>query len=214
MRNRLIAVLAALGLAVLACQAPSSRAAQRTPSSVLFQDDFSNPSSGWDRVDSNEGITDYAQGYYRIYVNIKDSDIWSNPHLNFTDTRVEVEATKVSGDENNIFGLLCRYKDHENFYFLVVSSDGYYGIGKVKNGTQSLIGMENMLSTDQVIQGNAANHLRADCVKDTLALYVNGQKLSEQTDGELTSGDVGLFAGAFDTPGTDIHFDNFSVLKP
>jgi hypothetical protein len=43
---------------------------------------------------------------------------------------------------------------------------------------------------------------------------VNGQKVAEQTDDDFAAGDVGLFAGAFEKPGTDIHFDNFSVLRP
>ena len=60
----------------------------------------------------------------------------------------------------------------------------------------------------------ATNTIRADCVGSSLSLYVNGEKLDEVQDTEFGSGDVGLMAGSFDTPGTDIHFDNFVVTKP
>jgi hypothetical protein len=214
MKFRLAAILLILGLSALACEAVTSLNQTEQPSNILFQDDFSDPSSGWDRVNSSDGITDYADGFYRMYVNVVDSDIWANPGLSFTDVRLEVNASKVGGDDNNDFGMICRYQDSSNFYFFVISSDGYYGIGKVKGGQQVLIGMESMPPSEIINQGNASNHLQADCVGSTLALYVNGEKLTEQTDTDFSSGDVGLIAGAFDNPGTDIHFDNFVVMRP
>jgi len=33
-------------------------------------------------------------------------------------------------------------------------------------------------------------------------------------DDDFTSGDVGILAGSFDKPGSDIYFDNFVVYKP
>jgi hypothetical protein len=43
---------------------------------------------------------------------------------------------------------------------------------------------------------------------------VNGIQLFEVTDSDFSSGDVGVIAGAYDTPGVEILFDNFAVLKP
>jgi hypothetical protein len=184
------------------------------PSNVLFQDDFSDPSSGWDRVNEEEGITDYMDGAYRIFVNTRNTDVWSNPRLNFDDTQIEVDAKKVGGDDNNDFGVICRYKDTNNFYFFLISSDGYYGIGKILDGEQLLIGDEQMQPNEDINQGNATNKLRADCVGNKLSIHVNGVLLAEHQDDSFTSGDVGLVAGSFNNPGTDIHFDNFIVRKP
>lgn len=219
MKSRLILFLSALFLASLACQAAitNSNTPTEAPdlsSNVLFQDDFSNSSSGWDRVDEAGGLTDYADGVYRMVVNEENSDIWANPGLNFNDVHIEVDATKVGGDDNNDFGLICRYMDTENFYFMIISSDGYYGIGKVVAGDQQLIGSDSMPPSNEINQGNAANHLRADCVGNKLALYVNGELLAEHEDSQFSSGDVGLMAGSFDVAGTEIHFDNFVVLQP
>jgi len=219
MKSRPILSLSVLLLASLACQAvvtESSTTAEPPVdrAEVLFQDDFSNPASGWDRVDEAAGITDYANGVYRMVVNEENSDIWANPGLNFSDVHIEVSATKVSGDDNNDFGLICRYVDIENFYFMIISSDGYYGIGKVVAGDQQLIGAESMPPSDEINQGNATNYLRADCVGKEIALYVNGELMAEYEDSQFSSGDVGLIAGSFDVPGTEIHFDNFVVLKP
>jgi hypothetical protein len=204
----------------LACQSVNSLngegsvTSQDEPERLLFQDDFSNPNSGWDSLHNEDGVTDYQNGQYRIFVNTTNTDVWANPGLNFTNTIIEVDATKVGGDDNNDLGVICRYKDDENFYFFVISSDGYYGIGKLKDGQQVLIGMESMPPTDVVKQGAATNHIQAVCDGSTLRLVVNGDLLAETTDPDLTSGDAGLLAGSFEDPGTDILFDNFVVREP
>lgn len=209
---RLLALLTLL-LASLACSLFNTTAPP-LPENVLFQDDFSNPSSGWDRVNSEEGITDYADGVYRIWVNTTETDIWANPGLHFTDAVIAVEATKVGGPDDNDFGVLCRYQDVTNFYFFIISSDGYYGIGKVLDSEYTLLNSDQMMPDDAINLGAATNHIKADCVGSHLVLHANGTKLADVQDTALTAGDVGLIAGTFGETGTDIHFDNFVVSKP
>jgi hypothetical protein len=149
-----------------------------------------------------------------MLVNTDNTDIWANPGLKFTDTITEVDATKVGGADDNDLGLICRYQDESNFYFFIISSDGFYGIAKVSDGDQVLVGLENMEYSEAINQGNNTNHIRADCVGQTLTLFVNDQQLLQVTDAQFTNGDVGLIAGTFDVAGTDIHFDNFVVRQP
>lgn len=181
---------------------------------VLFQDDFSDAGSGWDRLTVATGEANYVGGFYRIFVNQPNTDVLASPGLSFQDVRLEVDAVMVGGSEDNNFGLICRKQDNTNYYFFMISSDGYYGIGKSSERGKWLIGIEAMQPSELIQQGQSLNKLRADCVGDTLTLYINGQRLAEVQDEDFTSGDVGLIAGAYDTPGTDIRFDNFSALKP
>ncbi len=181
---------------------------------ILFQDDFSNTSSGWDSVRTDEGMTDYDGGSYRIVVGNSQSDFWANPGLSFQDVRVEVDATKDGGSDNNDYGIICRYQDTKNFYAFFISSDGYYAIAKIVNGEYNLIGFDSMQPSDTIRQGSATNTVRADCVGSSLTLYVNGDQVHSVDDDAYASGDVGLIAGTFDTPGTDILFDNFAVYRP
>ena len=184
-----------------------------TQSNVLFEDDFSKTSSGWDRTTSDTGSTDYGDGDYQILVNETQYDMWANPGKSFTDVSVEVDAVMIGGPVDNDFGLICRYQDVSNYYFGIVSSDGYYALGYVKDGTQNLFG-DNLEFSDAIKQGYENNRVRLDCVGDTLTLYANGTQLEQAVDGALTSGDVGLMAGTFDTAGTQISFDNFVVTQP
>jgi len=101
------------------------------------------------------------------------------------------------------------------FNFFTVGNDGYYGISKLINGEETLIGMDQMQFNDAAIKlGGAANHLTAECVGGSLTLTVNGTILADVKDSDLSSGDVGLIAGTYDTPGVDIVFDNFVVTRP
>ena len=54
----------------------------------------------------DEGVTDYADGVYRIWVNTSSTDVWANPGLNFTDAIIEVEATKVGGSDDNVEAMM------------------------------------------------------------------------------------------------------------
>lgn len=182
---------------------------------LLFHDGFSDLNSGWDRVQQQEYIADYAGGTYRIYINQPNLDVWSNPGLEFSDVIIEVDATKAGGSDDNNFGVICRSdRDADRFYYFVISSDGYYAIGKVIDQEQILIGDDVMQPSQVIRQGYAHNHIRAECIGDKLSLLVNDQPVAAVSDGEFLSGDVGMLAGTFDSPGVDIYFDNFQVIQP
>ena len=221
MQNKLkltlfVAVLALAGLACAALPDSGSGGGDGgADSNILFQDDFSSTSSGWkDLYEDETGMVNYDQGGFRILVLEANFDYWANADQNFSDTVIEVDATKIGGPDDNDFGVICRYSDSDNFYFLILASDGFYGIGKYTNGEQSLIGSDSLNQTDKINTGDASNRIRAECVGNSLRLSVNGSLLHEVNDSDHRSGDVGLMAGTFDTPGTDILFDNFVVRRP
>jgi hypothetical protein len=210
---RFILSITLLLAASLACSLGGGGTA--TDPKVLFQDDFSDTSSGWDQVDTDAGTTDYYDGSYRILVNQTQYDAWANPGKSFDgDVIVEVDATKNGGPDDNDFGVICHYQNVDNFYYFQITSDGYALIGKVTGGEQSMISGDDYATTGAVHQGNATNHIRGECVGDSLTLIVNGEQVLTATDTDLTGGDVGLMAGTFDTAGADILFDNFVVSKP
>lgn len=199
---------------VSSCSAlPTQTPQTLAPGSVLFQDDFASATTGWDRMLVNEGVMDYDGGGYRMMVNALQTNFWSTPSKNFTDVRLEVDAGKLAGPDENRIGLLCRFNG-KDYYFFIITSDGFYGVGLFKDGQAVLLGQSEMLSSSNINKGLAINHLRADCAGQTLTFYVNGFQIAQAQDTTLTSGDVGIIAGTFATPGVDIIFDNFVVLEP
>jgi hypothetical protein len=178
---------------------------------VLFVDDFNDPPSGWGIWNRDGGSVDYLDGGLRFQVEDTYFDFWSVAGKKFGDVQIDVEVLKRGGPDDNNFGIICRYQDEDNFYMLVASSDGYYGIAKLKNGQYSMIGSEQLQYSDAILPGQAVNHLRGVCVGDALRLYANGVKLMEAQDGDFSSGDVGLVAGAYQESGVDLLFDQFVV---
>ncbi len=194
---------------------PTSTPTQMPPTpSALFSDNFSSVNSGWGRYSGDDGITDYQDGAYRILVNDLNSYYWANPGYYFSDTVVDVDATKIGGSDNNDFGLICRHTDNQNFYFAVVASDGYYWVGKFLEGEEILLDANGVLTTDKVYSGYSTNHIRFVCEGPWLTLYVNDEILGSYNDYSFESGDVGLIAGSFGDSGVDISFDNFVVTAP
>ena len=210
--KRLILILIVFGLASLACFATGT---QPTSVSVLFFDDFSDNSKKWDQYTGTSYTTAYYNNAYRIIMNDIHTDTWANPGKeSFIDTRIEVDAIKNNGPDDNDFGIICRYTGADSFYYALISSDGYFSIMKMTAEKGIILGRESMHESDRINRGAASNHIRFDCIGSTLTLYANGFLLDEQTDIEYTAGNVGLISGALDTAGTDILFDNFYVFKP
>ncbi len=182
----------------------------------IFEDDFSDSNSGWPiEADSDKAASYDGSGQYLITATKPRQDVWAPyPGDDLSDVRVEVDASKSFGPEDNSFGIVCRFVDNDNFYFLVVSSDGYQAIGKYQAGQFSYLSAEQMEQTSGINPGTAVNHIRADCVGSTLTLYVNGQQVSSVTDGSFPIGEVGLIVGTFDEPNVGVLFDNFVVTRP
>ncbi len=209
---RLLSIIVVISLVSLGC---SNAGTQNKASNILFSDDFSDSSKNWDRVSNSAASTDYYNAAFRITVDIIRYNAWTKPgNESFVDTRIEVDATKNGGPDDNEYGIICRYMDASRFYFTAISSDGYYAIMKMTSNGPMPIGKTTMLENDQINHGEANNHIRFDCVGTTLTLFVNGFQVDQQTDAEYTAGNVGLLAGTFSTPGTDVLFDNFFVYKP
>ncbi len=187
------------------------------PAGALYFDDFAQSDSGWDHLQNDLGVADYGDGFYHILLNEKSTLLIANPGQTFDgDVSIEVDARKIGGSDDNYFGVMCHYIDPDNYYMFLVTSDGYSGITMRLRGEDSLVspGLK-FLKMDGIKKGNATNHIRADCVGESLTLYANGNQVNQAYDSSLTGGDVGLAArsGRFEG-GTDIRFDNFTVTTP
>ncbi|HET6823005.1 MAG TPA: hypothetical protein VFH34_10170 [Anaerolineales bacterium] len=183
-----------------------------SPGDVLYQEQFESNTTGWARIANDNGIMDYDGGGYRILVRQPKLNIWSTSEQDFGDVRVEADVIKLNGPDENRMGLICRYQGGD-YYFFMISNDGYYVIGKFIGGMTLLLGQSEMQATD-AIQTGTMNHLRADCIGNKLTFYINFTEVASATDTDFPSGDVGVVAGSFTEPGVDVLFDNFVVIQP
>lgn len=207
---KLTLIIGAVISAILACTTVSDGLSQPN---LLFEDDFSNTSSGWDRFEDELTLTDYHQGQYRISIKTDSYFAWATPYENFDDVIIEVDAVKLSGGEENDIGIICKHQDTENFYALSIGTDGFATIFRRYLGGD-LEPLLDWVESSAINQGDALNHLRAECVGNRLSLYVNGELVVEAFDDSITKGDVGLIASTYESPNLDVAFDNFIARKP
>jgi hypothetical protein len=182
---------------------------------IILIDDFSSNINNWNVWENEAGsaVSYFQQGLVFI-VNIPQYDYISIPNGTFSDVRIEATVNKLTGPDDNDFGIICRYQNEKNYYGFIISSDGYYGIIKVKDGKYDLLNSKNLQFSPMIQTGNEYNHLRMDCIGNKISSYVNETKLAEVTDPDFLNGRVGLMAGSFSNPGVAILFDNFLVLEP
>lgn len=216
-RRFLLTIFTLILLSLSACSTPFL-AADQLPwvgdHPVLFREDFSIEDVGWTTRDDSLSFAGHSQNGFRLWTQVPNFQFWSVPGLNFKDTLIHVRARKLAGPDNNLFGLTCRYQDEQNFYALVIGSDGYYGIFKRVDGEQSLIEQEHMDFSDVILRDDGVNVIQAVCQGDHLALFVNDTRLIQVQDSTFSNGDVGMIVGNFSEPGVDILFDDFIVVKP
>ncbi|MBN1563067.1 MAG: hypothetical protein JXA10_04465 [Anaerolineae bacterium] len=129
---------------------------------------------------------------------------------------IEVETEQLSAEKDNIYGVVCRLgvdaRDNATGYALLISGDGHYGIAELRSDNLSFL--LEWHQTDAIHQGQATNTIRAICVNDYLALYVNDTFLGDVTDTTyLRPGPVGLLAGVTAGEAVSMAFDNLTVYE-
>jgi len=184
------------------------------PPAALLQDDFSDPNSGWTERDAEDGsVAGYGNGYYRVFA-IGEGWMWGEANQNLADVVVDVDATQVSAppNNNNGYGMMCRYNGDADAYLFAISGDGLYSIHIIVDGEfEQLVGWT---ASDAINQGNATNHIRVICDGTHLALIVNGVPLADVEDDTYSEGDISLTANSYEDEPTEIHFDNVVVTEP
>ncbi|MGD8455510.1 MAG: serine protease [Anaerolineales bacterium] len=180
--------------------------------SVLYQDDFSNPNSGWPEGEDDEVSHGYVSGEYHIEVDVNDTFTWATSYDSYGDVIIDVDTRVVTSSGDGDYGIVCRYQDRDNFYGLEVSEDDYITIWKFVEGEYfSLI---DWVYSDYIAKIGEDLHITAGCVGDKLTLAVNGALLAEARDSDLSTGDVGIVVGTYENPGVVVGFDNFKVSSP
>jgi serine/threonine-protein kinase len=189
----------------------------RTPepsAGLLFEDDFSDPGSGWEEWNDEDGSVGYGDGYYYVVGVAEAIQIFGSGPQDFSDLVIDIDAVQVSSAPTSInaYGVMCRLQSDGDGYLLRISGDGEYAIQRVVDGSFEYL--VEWTESDVINQGNAANHLHVVCDGTRLALIVNGELLAEAEDDAFAEGDIALTVTTFESEPTEVHFDDLLVLDP
>ena len=181
--------------------------------SAPFEDDFSDPASGWGAASHETYVRGYQQGRYLFQIDVPQWFVWATSGRRYQDVELESVA-RSAGRSDNHYGLICRYSE-ETFYYFAISADGYYAIFRMdESGDLLPLTGSAMLRSAVIHTDGTDNRLRASCQGSDLTFYVNGAVVAQVEDAVLVEGDVGMAAGTVSEGGASVWFDDFEALKP
>lgn len=201
-------------IAVVAAACSSGPSQQVTNGEVLLNETFDSEDAWENYQDSTRNIF-VANGVYNVTLTGVGNYIWGLNATEHTDVVIEATARQLSTTDNNGYGLMCRANPSNNGegYYFFVSGDGFYSIQKAQ-GSSTPAALVNWTNSNAINQGQGVNNIRVVCLGDYLALYVNGNFLTETRDSSFTSGYAGITGAQFEAGDLNITFDNLNIYTP
>jgi TolB protein len=179
---------------------------------LVYEDDFSDPNSGWDDAFDRHSIKQYGNNKYYIELTTSNLVAWGLANRDVADFRLQVEATQEAGPNNNGFGILFRFVDRDNYYRFDISGEGYYLLSKFYAGEWTTLIPWTAASALNV--GQATNNLMVEAIGQRIRLFANGVEIAQTTDDSLTHGNFGFFANTFTEANLIVSFDNIKLWVP
>ncbi|MGD2177806.1 MAG: hypothetical protein PVG71_08290 [Anaerolineae bacterium] len=115
-----------------------------------------------------------------------------------SDFALEVIAVPLAGPESGFYGygLVYRAQDPTHYYAFAVGGDGYYVILRV-DGSQAAP-LVTWQQFPHIQRGRQPNRLRVTCAGASCDFAINDEYAATVEDDTWLTGDVGLWARAFD----------------
>jgi hypothetical protein len=210
---------------LVATPAPEPAAAQvsaptqgpETPAGVLYTDDFTRPDSGWPgtTVFDNYYIGYHEPEYYHVEVRVPhDSEVVVLPEHSFDDFSAEAQVfpdqanTAPEGDFR--YGLAVRRAGRQFYAFTISSRTQAWTVLKSSPASLEVLAQ----GSDDSIRGEAGEDtLRVDAQGSTFTFHINGRAVSQVSDADYSSGELGFYVETFDAPRVHIHYDSLTIRQ-
>jgi hypothetical protein len=184
---------------------------------VLYQDDLTNPASGWPEENYDNYYIGYHEPeYYHVQVqSTNDKTLVPVPGKpEFGDATIEV---KVYTDLNNtapegdyLYGIAFRRSGNQYYVFAISPPTQKWYL--LKNSSNSITILRE--GTDDSIQGTSLgtqDTLRVDVKGSSFFLHINDHFVEQFSDPDYSSGEVGLFVQTFDRDRIHAHFNSITI---
>jgi len=177
-----------------------------------FSDDFDTPGKGnWTIFNESAVVSEWRNGRFAFDFNEPMMTATSITNdLDLSDVVVQMEVYRVGDVIENDMGLVCRYQDQDNYYSMSFGNDDYVTIYKTVAGTWSAL-FNEFVDTD--LSGDY-HQMTISCIGTKLSLFIDGNLMARVSDSDLSTGDVGLISGTYDSVPVVLEFDNFVVYRP
>lgn len=199
-------------LLAAACQ-PAQPSEEYRTGDVLLEEDFSQPFA-WEAHASGDGSTDLRveDGVYRMTLQGPGYN-WANNIQPHTDVVIEVYASQLVPDAKDAYGVVCRADPGGGGggYYFYITADGYWSIRRAQGRT--VTSLVDFTRSEAITTGQSINLVRALCIEDYLALYVNDQFVGEVRDSNYVNGVSGFSLAVPEETTGDVSFDNLRIIE-
>lgn len=184
--------------------------------SVIYHDDFSPETAGLWLVEQDDLGSTNLNGEQLVISVLSPNTVQYTTlqEPEFSDFKLEIDATLVEGASNSTYGVLFRIQDTGEFYRFELMSDGHYIVERHDGNNVWSRLVDDWTYSDVVLAGPNTNRLRIEAKGPNMLFFANGEFLQEVIDTSLSSGNIGLDAGTFGTDLTLVSFDNLVLSKP
>ncbi len=181
---------------------------------IFFRDEF-HPPRTWFQTEEDNFTIDYLNGTYRIINDFTNSFVSSIRTFDQADVHVATHARYRSGPQTTYFGPVCRWQDVNNYYAFGINAQGNYGIIRIVDGQVTFLarGTDDQGANGVLNPAQQTNRIGGSCLGDVLTLFVNGHALLQVQDQTFEDGNVGVMSLTQPTPGTEVHFDLFTLRR-
>jgi hypothetical protein len=184
--------------------------------SVLYQDDFTDPKSGWPALEfGNYYIGYHEPNRYHVEVHApNDREIVPIPQQSFDDFTAETKVlvslsnTEQTGDFR--YGLIFRRAGNQYYAFVIsprtktwsVLKSSPTGLTVLKQGTN-----------DSIVGLQADDLLRVDAKGSDFVFHINDQPVGQVSDPDYANGEVGFYVETFDSQRAHIHYGTTTIRQ-
>lgn len=176
---------------------------------VIYENSFDDPTS-WETfglIDTQFGI---SNGEYTA-ISAGGGYIPVTNGVSHRNVVMEVTAEQFAGSDTTIYGIMCRTHPRLTSigYYFLINSAGSYGI---RIGETDRIRVFVPWTEHPAInRALDTNTIRAVCVDDYFALYINDQFIAEARHDWLEEGNMGLVISSPDGVEVAVKFDDVTI---
>lgn len=198
-------------MSILSACAGAQASEQYELGEVIYTNNFDDPTS-WESFGLIQTQFGISNGTYNAvspgggYVTVTNSHVHRNVVM-------EVTAEQISSSDNTSYGIECRSQVANTSigYYFMISSSGRYAI-RLGEGSRVRVLVE-WTESSAVNKGQAVNRLRAVCIDDYLAFYVNDIFVAETRYDWLVEGTMGFVVNSPESTEIAVKFDNVTIWE-
>src|SRR5687767_9374006 len=196
---------------------PTPTSAPVSQENVLYQDDFTNPATGW----TEEKFDNYFIGYHEpeyYHVELTGSNykttVFEPEKRSFDDATIEMKvfavAAKTAPEGDFNYGAAFRRSGDQYYAFTISPRTKKWTV--LKSSSTALTVLQEGVE-ESIHDLDAEDILRVDAQGSDFFFYINDKLVGQVSDSDYAAGEVGLYVQTVDSPGAHIHFDDIKIQE-